>query len=83
MIKCNFTETVDGVTFWNVASDINGNPRYVFHWMSLDESYAAAMKKARSLGGQVYRGRWFGGGIVFTCFNLRLAAEQINELKSA
>jgi len=81
MNKCNFTETVDGVTFYNIDSDINGNPRYVFHWMSIGSSYDDAIRKARTIGGQVYRGKWFGGGIVLTSYNLLKTATCINSLR--
>ena len=33
--------------------------------------FKAALNKARKMGGKKYRGKWFGGGIVFQSYNLR------------
>lgn len=67
-----------------VNRDINGNPRYVIHFtelLTLDEfdsftgldkisqAYALAIKKAKKIGGKAYRGKDFGGGIVFQSYN--------------
>jgi len=81
MSNYNFSETVDGVTFWNITPDMYGNPRYVFHFTSLDKTYTDAIWKAKRLGARVYRGKWFGGGLVFSSYNLRFDAEKINALK--
>lgn len=69
-----------------VNNDVNGNPRYVVHFLGLiterDEAEAPmditriewlknrALYWARKVGGRVYRGKDFGGGIVFTSYNL-------------
>lgn len=81
--------------FTRIANDINGNPRYVFHFLNFiteqesqgltfDQKYKLAVKKAQKLGGKIYRGKSFGGGIVFTSYNiqstvLRLRLNQRNE----
>ena len=68
--------------FTRIANDINGNPRYVFHFLSfitdkeregltLDQKYKLAVKKAQKLGGRIYRGKSFGGGIVFQSYNIQ------------
>jgi hypothetical protein len=77
------------VTAHKVAHDVNGNPRYVIHYLDLlteeeqasiwqtsargewvNDSYKAALAKARKIGGKVYRAKWFGGGIVFQSYSL-------------
>ena len=41
-------------------------------WFSCTEHlFNAALKKARTVGGRKYRGKWFGGGIVFQSYNLK------------
>ena len=77
--------------FTRVKSDFYGNPRYVIHFMDLltdeekdslkvSEMYELAVKKARKIGGKRYRGKDFGGGIVFQSYNLEETAKEIKEL---
>ena len=81
--------------FTRVKNDINGNPRYVCHflnlntpeelnaepWIDVSEKYNLALARARKLGGRKFHNKQYGGGIVFRCvFNLRELCEQINEL---
>ena len=64
-----------------VNNDVNGNPRYVVHFydllnenegegLSVLEKFELALKKARKAGGKVYRGKDFGGGIVFQSYDI-------------
>lgn len=81
-------ETVSGIDFYRVNSDINGNSRYVVHFLTIpvDESvtvlsrYEESLKKARTIGGRKYTAKWFGGGIVFQSCSLRELADAILEL---
>ena len=68
---------VDGIEFYKINHDINGNPRYVFHWMNLADTYADARALAKHLGAQVYRAKWYGGGFVFTSYNIDADARNI------
>lgn len=63
-----------------ITNDVNGNPRYVVHFMELcsdveieretiDTLYLIAIKKARKVGGKKYHTKNFGGGIVFQSYN--------------
>ena len=84
--------------FTRVNSDLNGNPRYVIHFLdcindkeseeveksakpfqSISDKYIFAVNKMRKLGGKKYRGKDFGGGIVFQSYNLQDLANEINE----
>ena len=109
-MKTNYSEStvdVNGETFtlYRVENDINGNPRYVLHfldilskdeqaalneetialkkaapnqWISfVDVAYNAAIAKARKVGGKAYRAKWFGGGIVFQSYNMRIDLENV------
>ena len=70
-----------------VNNDTYGNPRYVVHFLALltpaecaDKGYARydqACARARKIGGRKYRAPSYGGGIVFTSYNLRETEEHI------
>lgn len=50
-----------------IDNDVNGNPRFVVHFLSLgielkDYGRIAGLKK--------YRAKWFGGGYVFQSYNV-------------
>ena len=73
--------------FVRVNNDTFGNPRYVCHFFEFLNSneksvsnYKLAVKRANKLGGKVYRGSDFGGGIVFQCYSLERLAQRINDL---
>ena len=85
------------IGFKKIKHDINGNPRYVTHFselLTLDEfdsftgldkitqAYNLAIKKAKKIGGKAYRGKDFGGGIVFQSFNIESTIKDIKELKN-
>jgi hypothetical protein len=74
-----------------INNDVNGNPRFVVHFLyllnegedqGLDvlQSFDLAVKKARKVGGKIYRGKDFGGGIVFQSYNI---IETINKARGA
>lgn len=86
-----------------INNDINGNPRYLFHYSeflsetdrknyplvadltfkvmdNLDARHRIALKKARAIGGRVYRGKYIGGGIVVQSFNIGETIKQIKEI---
>ena len=77
--------------FTRIKNDVNGNPRYVCHFLNLDvhgyqsniglsDRYAIACKLANTLGGRKYHNKSYGGGIVFQCYNLHQLCDRINEL---
>jgi len=47
-----------------VDNDVNGNPRYVLHYLAFDNDYATAKEIANSLGWSVYRAKSHGGCFV-------------------
>lgn len=70
-------------SFTRIANDLNGNPRYVIHFLELltanerwysnldiSEKYQLAIKKANKIGGKKYHNKSYGGGIVFQSYNL-------------
>ena len=67
--------------FTRVNNDVNGNPRYVFHFLELAYDYNEALKIAKKIGGKKFHNKQFGGGIVIQSYNLKKDIELINELK--
>jgi len=77
--------------FTRIKNDVNGNPRYVCHFLHLDvhewqsniglsDRYAIACKLANTLGGRKFHNKSYGGGLVFQSYNLRELCNRINEL---
>lgn len=76
--------------FTRITNDVNGNPRYVVHFLellndndtgSIEEQYIIAVNKANKIGGRKYNTKSFGGGIVFQSYNLKNLEQSINEIK--
>jgi len=74
-----------------INNDINGNPRYVISFLDLltvadiqgldiDQKFNLALQKARKVGGKIYRGKDFGGGIVIQSFNILQTINKVNGL---
>lgn len=53
-----------------VNNDVNGNPRWVVHFsdLSLDLYHYQNLMHCFDL--YKYRAKWFGGGVVFTSYNI-------------
>lgn len=89
MYKIGETVKENNIEFVQVKNDINGNPRYVTHFTSLlknneqelqgffEVKYKLALIRARRIGGKKYHTKNFGGGIVFTSYNLEETAKNI------
>lgn len=78
--------------FTRINNDINGNPRYVIHFLELinDEErnfipfhkkYEYAIKKSKKLGGKKYDNKSYGGGIVFQSYNINDLWNKLQTLK--
>lgn len=84
------------VEFTRIKNDVNGNPRYVCHfltlnteeelnasgeaWIGISEKYNIACKRANKIGGKKYYTKAYGGGIVFQSYNLDCEVREINKL---
>lgn len=77
--------------FTRIRNDVNGNPRYVCHFLHLDahgwqsnialpERYSIALALAKTLGGRKFHNKQYGGGIVFQSYSLPELCDRINEL---
>lgn len=91
----NNTQTKNTIEFTKINRDVNGNPRYVCHFLSLltnDESYnkdisllnqyRLAVNRARSIGGKKFDTKKYGCGIVFQSYNIRDLETSILDLVS-
>jgi len=83
------------IDWTRINNDINGNPRYVCHFLNLltkeqnadysgfdfiTRKYNNALINAKKLGGKKFHNKQFGGGIVFQCYNLNDLELSINQL---
>lgn len=71
------TEKGNEVSVFRTTSDVYGNPRYIIHYLDLATNYEDALKKSRIIGGKKYRGKKFGGGIVFQSYNIQKSLETL------
>ena len=76
----NTITTTNEIDFVRINNDTNGNPRYVCHFLNIDDNYQDAVKKANTIGGRKYHTKSYGGGIVFQSYNIEDTAKRIKEL---
>lgn len=66
------------INFTRISNDINGNPRFVCHFLNFihsDENidfkhkYDIALSRSRRLGGKKFNNKQYGGGIVFQMYD--------------
>jgi hypothetical protein len=83
---------VDAIDFTRVNNDVNGNPRYVIHFLDIlnaeermtlpfAKKYEYALKKGKLLGGKKYDNKQYGGGIVYQSYNIENLEKKLIELK--
>lgn len=63
------------IDFTRINNDVNGNPRYVCHYLNLlrsnEQGYETALKNAKHFGGRKFHNKQYGGGIVFQSYNIQ------------
>ena len=69
--------------FTRINNDVNGNPRFVVHFLQLADTYERALYLGRKLGGRKFHNKQFGGGIAFQSYNIEQLAERIAQIKEA
>lgn len=67
-------------SFTRVNNDINGNPRYVIHFLNIANNYETAVKLANKIGGRKFHNKQYGGGIVFQSYSLTDTIKRINSI---
>jgi hypothetical protein len=70
------------INFTRIDNDINGNPRYVCHFLNIADNYETAVKMANKIGGRKYHTKKYGGGNVFQSYNIYELEKRINEIKA-
>ena len=63
IVKLNNGEEI---AVYKVNNDVNGNPRFVVHYLSLGLDKYISISKETGL--QKYKAKWFGGGYVFSTY---------------
>ena len=80
--------TVQGkeIEVFRIENDVNGNPRYVVHFMDLNIKLADYDNINKLYGFKKYRAGWFGGGVVFQSYNiedtLNFALDKVKEIEA-
>lgn len=70
------------INWTRINNDVNGNPRYVCHYLHLNteeekardvlfSKYDWAVARAKKIGGKCFHNKQYGGGIVFQSYNLK------------
>ena len=63
-----------------VDNDSYGNPRFVIHYSNIADNYSDALRISRNIGGKRYMAKWYGGGIVFSTYNLESTLETLFDI---
>lgn len=77
-------------SFARINNDVNGNPRYVIHFLECcpdswkdglsAASYSATCKLMNKIGGKKFHNKQYGGGIVFQSYSLPETIKHIENL---
>lgn len=74
------------ISWTRINNDVNGNPRYVAHYLQCQPfegaSYEEAIYAMRKIGGGKFHNKQYGGGIVFQSYNLDSTEANIKEVQS-
>ena len=66
--------------FYKTSHDVNGNPRYVLHFLALADTYEEALFIGKKAFGKKFHNKQFGGGIVFQTYSLSNVCDRLNKL---
>jgi len=69
------------IEFTRANNDINGNPRYICHFLAISNNYDKAVELANSIGGRKHNTKSYGGGLIFSTYNTDNLKSQLLELK--
>ena len=70
------------INFTRVNNDVNGNPRYVCHFLNVADNYNEAILLAKKIGGRKFHNKQYGGGLVFQSYNLYDTEKEILSIKT-
>jgi len=63
------------IEVYTTTNCVNGNPRYIVDFLSIAPTMGEALVKIRKIGGRRYRGKKFGGGLVFSSYSVESELE--------
>ena len=82
---------INGIEFIGVNNDVNGNPRYLVHFLRfikeseselpISEKWNIANRRAKKVGFKIYQGKQYGGMYVGTSYDLRETANEIKNMR--
>lgn len=67
--------------FERVSNDVNGNPRYVLHFLAFAGTYEQARIIANRMGWSAYRAKSHGGCFVGQSYSIEDTANRIQDLR--
>ena len=74
------------LTVFRIPNDVNGNPRYVVHFLDLNIKLSDYDNINKLYGFKKYRAQWYGGGVVFQSYNiqdtLNFALDKVKEIEA-
>ena len=74
------------IEVFRIPNDVNGNPRYVVHFLDLNIKLSDYDNINKLYGFKKYRAKWFGGGVVFQSYNiqdtLNWALDKVKEIEA-
>lgn len=74
------------IEVFRIPNDVNGNPRYVVHFLDLNIKLSDYDNINKLYGFNKYRAKWFGGGVVFQSYNiqdtLNFALDKVKEIEA-
>ena len=74
------------IEVFRIPNDVNGNPRYVVHFLDLNIKLSDYDNINKLYGFKKYRAKWFGGGVVFQSYNiqdtLNFALDKVKEIEA-
>lgn len=62
-----------------VNNDINGNPRYVIHFLTIQNDYQSN-ELTKKAGLKRFHNKQYGGGYVFQSYNIQANCERFDEI---
>lgn len=69
------------VHFLDFLNEKEGDRINIEFRYSLQKKYDIALTKSRAIGGKKYRGKDFGGGIIFQSYNIQEALKKIKKIQ--
>lgn len=68
------------VQVFRISNDVNGNPRYLIHYLNLGLEIYESTKQTRKAGFKIYRGKNFDGGFVFSSYSVESDINQMYKM---